>query len=305
MRISMLRLHTAVLACMFSLCVHVADPCAAVVSIEWDQNSEQDLSGYKVYFGLARGEYDYSLNVGGKTQVYVSGLEEGLTYHFAVTAFDLSGNESPFSREVTATIPESGFFLLDLFRELFLSLGDILYEFTTYNPGSSLLLEDSLLGILVEIPPGATTRPLPMGIGSSGTDVYQSSAQVMSASVAFEVVPGDLSLMRPALISVPFDGPYPAVERYDETSHRWLPVEDVQSMDSTVCFSTYSLGRFRVFSLREAQTGPAQGNRSSSRSEWIENQEENHAGGQDQETSPESSSGGGCFLSSCMPDTDC
>jgi hypothetical protein len=301
MRISMFRLHTAVLACMFSLCVHVDDPCAAVVSIRWDQNSEQDLSGYKVYFGLARGEYDYSLNVGGKTQVYVSGLEEGATYHFAVTAYDLSGNESPFSREVAATIPESGFFLLDLFRELFLSLGDLLYEITTYNPGSSLLLEDSVLGILVEIPPGATTRSLPMGIGSGGTDVDRSSAQVVSAPVAFEVVPGGLTLMRPALISVPFDGACPAVERYDETSHRWLPVEDVQSMDRTVCFSTYTLGRFRVFSLMEAQTGLAQGNRSSGRSEWIENQGEPPAGGQDQETSP-GSTGGGCFLSSCRPD---
>jgi fibronectin type 3 domain-containing protein len=74
----------------------------------WDANTENDLAGYRVYSGTAPGAYDTSLPVGlTPTPVApcttMAGLATG-THYFAVTAYDASGNESPYSNEVSKDI---------------------------------------------------------------------------------------------------------------------------------------------------------------------------------------------------------
>ena len=62
-----------------------------------------DLSGYKIYYGTASGNYSQTIDVGGITSSTVSNLTDGTTYYFAVTAYDTSGNESAYSNEVSKT----------------------------------------------------------------------------------------------------------------------------------------------------------------------------------------------------------
>jgi hypothetical protein len=76
-----------------------------------------DLSLYKVHAGTqSRGStsnpavFHYPLTytlAASQTAYTVTGLTEGVRYYFAVTAIDLSGNESQFSPEVNMVVPET------------------------------------------------------------------------------------------------------------------------------------------------------------------------------------------------------
>jgi len=78
---------------------------AAQVTLEWDPNTEPDLAGYKIYYGTSSESYDMSVDVGNWTSCTFAGLEEGVTYYFAATAYDAYGTESDFSEEESTTIP--------------------------------------------------------------------------------------------------------------------------------------------------------------------------------------------------------
>jgi len=78
---------------------------AAGVTLAWDPVAHPLLSGYAVYVGPAPGIYDVRYIVGNATSYELVGLEEGRTYHFAVTAYDVLNGESEFSNDVGATVP--------------------------------------------------------------------------------------------------------------------------------------------------------------------------------------------------------
>ncbi len=102
-----------ILRLMVSLCVvfsveglNPAQSLAAgAVKASWNANTEPDLAGYKIYYGLSSGNYTISINVGNVTQYTVNQLTEGLIYYFVVTAYDTAGNESAYSQEVSAELP--------------------------------------------------------------------------------------------------------------------------------------------------------------------------------------------------------
>jgi hypothetical protein len=93
------------LSCLCLLwCLWPALAPAAGLSVSWDPNSEPDLAGYRIYYGTAPGGYEAVVTVGSETYAHqLAGLAPETTYHVAVTAFDLSGNESDFSEERSVT----------------------------------------------------------------------------------------------------------------------------------------------------------------------------------------------------------
>ena len=94
------------LGCVFLAICHLAFPAAvfaANVRTSWSSNTESDLAGYKLYYGVGSRNYGSSLNVGNVTSYVVTGLSAG-TYYFAVTAYDSSGNESGLSNESSVTL---------------------------------------------------------------------------------------------------------------------------------------------------------------------------------------------------------
>jgi hypothetical protein len=79
---------------------------ASALTVAWAPNTEDDLAGYSVYYGIQSGNYDSVIDVGNVVQYTVSNLEPDTHYYCAVTAYDTSGNESNFSEEVGSITSE-------------------------------------------------------------------------------------------------------------------------------------------------------------------------------------------------------
>jgi len=75
------------------------------ILLSWEAVPIADIVGYKVYLGRDTTRYSYTdtFDDGNVTQCIVGGLACDSTYRFAVTCYDRLGNESWYSREVTAT----------------------------------------------------------------------------------------------------------------------------------------------------------------------------------------------------------
>lgn len=75
------------------------------ITLSWQPNSESDLAGYNVYYGTDPGQPLSRANtrlVTG-TSWLQSGLVDGMTYYFRVTAMDARGNESGQSSVMSAS----------------------------------------------------------------------------------------------------------------------------------------------------------------------------------------------------------
>ncbi len=75
------------------------------VDITWIHNRESDLAGYNVYYSYSyNGKYTL---IGSTTSNYFIDDEawNGVTYYYAVTAYDYNGNESDLSRDVVYATP--------------------------------------------------------------------------------------------------------------------------------------------------------------------------------------------------------
>ncbi len=81
-----------------------ASPGDRNVRLTWSSNPEGDIAGYKVYTSSNGGATWNTGVLAGDTLTYqVSSLTNRQAYHFAITAIDTSGNESPKSQAVSAT----------------------------------------------------------------------------------------------------------------------------------------------------------------------------------------------------------
>jgi hypothetical protein len=79
-------------------------------TLSWDAPTKnidgtplEDLAGYKVYFGTESRKYTASYDVKNVTSYNIDNLPEG-QYYCAVTAYDTSGNESKYSKEIIIEI---------------------------------------------------------------------------------------------------------------------------------------------------------------------------------------------------------
>jgi hypothetical protein len=90
----------------------MATSSGGTVRLEWSEVPEEDILGYRVYYGRRPGSYFGSdaergpspLDVGDRTSVELDGLENGVLYFFAVAAYDASGltPRTRLSQEVSA-----------------------------------------------------------------------------------------------------------------------------------------------------------------------------------------------------------
>jgi len=73
------------------------------VTLAWDRETAAGIAGYRVYQGTNSRAYYRTVDAGTNTQASLTGLVNGVTYFFAVTAYNSSGLESDFSNEVNYT----------------------------------------------------------------------------------------------------------------------------------------------------------------------------------------------------------
>jgi len=73
------------------------------VTLGWNPSAASDIAGYYIYQGGASLSYTDQIDVGNVTDATVSGLTAGITYYFAVSAYDAAGLESTLSSEISYT----------------------------------------------------------------------------------------------------------------------------------------------------------------------------------------------------------
>jgi hypothetical protein len=79
------------------------------VSIYWWQNTERDLMGYNIYWkDIPAARYEFLAST-DQNFFIDSGIENGVTYYYIVTAFDRAGNESLASEEIFDTPRPEGY----------------------------------------------------------------------------------------------------------------------------------------------------------------------------------------------------
>ncbi len=78
---------------------------AQSVALAWNASSSTSVAGYYLYIGTQSGTYTTRLDEGRNTQATVTGLTEGLTYHFALTAYSTARVESTPSPEIMYLVP--------------------------------------------------------------------------------------------------------------------------------------------------------------------------------------------------------
>ena len=75
------------------------------VTLAWNRSTDPTVVGYNIYYGRASGLYTNMINAGNATNATISSLIPGITDYFAVTTYNSSGVQSPFSNEVSYTAP--------------------------------------------------------------------------------------------------------------------------------------------------------------------------------------------------------
>jgi hypothetical protein len=75
------------------------------VTLAWDPSPGGAIAGYRLYDGVASRTYTNIIDAGNVTTQAVSGLTAGVTYFFAVTAYDTNGLQSDYSSELSYTVP--------------------------------------------------------------------------------------------------------------------------------------------------------------------------------------------------------
>lgn len=75
------------------------------LSLAWDRSPDVSVVGYRIYWGAASRTYTNSATVGNVTNCTITGLDVGVNYYFAATAYNSSGGESQHSNEATGIVP--------------------------------------------------------------------------------------------------------------------------------------------------------------------------------------------------------
>ncbi len=77
---------------------------ATWIDLEWDDNTEYELSHYKVYKSTTRGSWTVlNASVSASSLYDTSAVENGTTYWYVVTAVDTESRESDYSNDAHAT----------------------------------------------------------------------------------------------------------------------------------------------------------------------------------------------------------
>ncbi len=214
--------------------------------------------------------------IGEVGAVSLSEINPSALYRFTPL---LDGSPSPVNDILSIIDP--GVYLYNVIDDenalvyrLRVSLTERLLAVGAYEQATALQLRDNELGISVQIPAGAIFRDLEIGIGNTSARPEAALSDPQN-SLDFEILPYGLILTQPAQITVPFAGKDPVVQRFDETTLQWVRVEDVQTRDGLVIFSTQTVGRFQVYSSAAQTAG---------------------TGSSDEDSGGGGGGGGGCFI---------
>jgi FG-GAP-like repeat/FG-GAP repeat len=76
---------------------------AATITLAWNANPETNIGGYILHYGTSPSSYTGSINVGNVTQYAFTEPVPGAVYFFALQAYNVNGQSSPLSNQVSST----------------------------------------------------------------------------------------------------------------------------------------------------------------------------------------------------------
>jgi hypothetical protein len=88
---------------MLFVCVLSGVAEATPVSLSWDPNTEPDLAGYILSYGIVSGQYSSSVDVGNTTTFLFDPPDPSRVYYLAVRAYNTASLISQYSNEVATT----------------------------------------------------------------------------------------------------------------------------------------------------------------------------------------------------------
>jgi hypothetical protein len=92
---------------LFFTLLHSPVQAGQSVTLAWNPSADTNVTGYFVYGGVASQNYTNKVDAGNGTNATISGLVEGTTYFFAVTAYNILGLESIPSNEASYSVPSA------------------------------------------------------------------------------------------------------------------------------------------------------------------------------------------------------
>jgi len=75
------------------------------LALAWNASTASGVTGYHIYYGNNGDDFQYIVDAGTNTSYEITGLQEGQTNTFAVTAYNTQGEESDLSNLITYIIP--------------------------------------------------------------------------------------------------------------------------------------------------------------------------------------------------------
>ena len=77
-------------------------------TVAWNKSPDQDVKGYRLYYGLSSGrDYSKSVDVGNVTTYTFTDLTSGSNYYCIVKAYNVAGKESLPSNEISFSVSRS------------------------------------------------------------------------------------------------------------------------------------------------------------------------------------------------------
>lgn len=136
------------------------------VEICWNPNPEPDIAGYDVYWNDApTGSFEFVARVGANTTCYVdTDVDNGVTYYYAVLAFDNDGLESDLSYEDIFDTPRPEGANLVLFDYLGQNSGLSGYDFSSLS-GTPQAWDNATTDVYFGSPNGVPTLFADQGAG--------------------------------------------------------------------------------------------------------------------------------------------
>jgi hypothetical protein len=115
----------------------------APVPLQWNTNEELDVAGYRIYYGTSSKQYEETVDVGNVTNYVLDDLPEGVKHFISLTAYDINGNESAYSKEITT---QSCYFAITYMTvPPFVSYVSPCIDHTSYEKNFSLFRNDSMV----------------------------------------------------------------------------------------------------------------------------------------------------------------
>ena len=129
-----------------------------VVSLYWNPNPEADLAGYKIYWSDDNVDFEFVAEVPNNQTYYDDyDVDNGVTYFYAITAFDTDGEESDLSYETVFDTPRYEGVNLELYDYLGPDSLRSGYNFDSFNSNATQKWDDPSTDIYFGIPNGMRT----------------------------------------------------------------------------------------------------------------------------------------------------